>query len=83
MLRTKAQTTKYNSSIRLNGKFCQEMLIKKLRNIIIGGDFNTVLNRSIDRIATSKTKKRTYNGKDRLLRAPFCNLQLSQAILKK
>ena len=39
-----------------------------MENIIIGGDFNTVLNRSIDRITTSKTKKRTYNGRDRLLK---------------
>ena len=46
----------------------QKIMSKNMENIIIGGDFNTVLNRSIDRITTSKTKKRTYNGRDRLLK---------------
>ena len=59
---------KENHQIQFFDTLEQKIVSKNVENIIIGGDFNTVLNRSIDHITASKTKERTYNGRDRLLK---------------
>ena len=66
---------KDNHQVHFFDSLEQKILSWNAENIIIGGDFNTVFNRRVDRISASKTKNRIYKGREQLLK-PMSILEL-------